>query len=443
MKPISFLTYGCKLNYAEFSTIKRNLLNVGYQIVGFDYSSHIYIINTCSITQNAENKLWGLINKIKTNNPKAKIILLGCYPQMFYKHPQPRDQMGFKQVDLVIGNHDKFQLHVKLLVLLKHHTKRSVSDINKDNVYNSSVSFDQTRTRSFLKIQDGCDYKCSYCTIPNLRGHSRSENIGNIIITIKKLVLLNIKEIVLTGINMGDFINYGLEKQQYSLFDLMNIIEKHIHTNVRIRISSLEPNLLNYKIIKFISTSKLFVPHFHLPLQSGSNEILHQMRRRYNTHIYINKVKTILNLIPYACIGTDIIVGFPGETEDKFLETCQLLKTINISYIHVFKYSDREYTSSHSMTNKINNKICLQRSQIIRFISNQKRKIFYIKNKLQSYRVLFEKQTKTDGKDVYLFGFTDNYIRVKIKFKPQFINQFKRVKLITIDKNNNYDCKVG
>ncbi|MGX7591265.1 MiaB/RimO family radical SAM methylthiotransferase [Candidatus Karelsulcia muelleri] len=445
MKKISFITYGCKLNYSEFSTIKRNLLNVGYKIVGFDYYSHLYIINTCSITQNAEKKLLGLIKKIKKNNKKAKIIVLGCYPQMFYNNSKQIDQFVLKQVDLFLGNKDKFKLPFFLNNNIKIN-KISVSDITTSNFYNSSVSFDKTRTRSFLKIQDGCDYKCSYCTIPNIRGYSISENIFNIIITIKKLIYLNIKEIVLTGINIGDFINYGIEKQKYDFFYLINIIEKKIQKinhkinhKIRIRISSIEPNLLNYKIINFISKSKLFVPHFHIPLQSGSNEILNKMRRRYNTNIYLQKVNTILNIIPYACIGTDVIVGFPGEKESNFLETFNLLKQINISYIHVFKYSDRENTYSNSMKHKINNNICLQRSKIIRLISKKKRKIFYLKNKLKIYRVLFEKKQNQSG---YIFGFTDNYIRVKIKYKQKIINKFKLVKLIRLDKNNHYSCQV-
>ncbi|MGX7590412.1 MiaB/RimO family radical SAM methylthiotransferase [Candidatus Karelsulcia muelleri] len=434
MKKISFLTYGCKLNYSEFSTIKRNLLNVGYQIVGFDYSSQIYIINTCSITHNADNKLLGLIKQIKTNNKKAKIILLGCYPQIFYnkiytKKIDKNDTIVrfLKKVYLVLGNKEKFKLHLFLTNQINNQI--SVSDLTQSTTYNSSVSFDKTRTRSFLKIQDGCDYKCSYCTIPNIRGNSISENIFNIIITIKKLVLLNIKEIVLTGINIGDFINYGIEKQTYDLFDLIKIIEKQINTKIRIRISSIEPNLLNYKIINFISKSKLFVPHFHMPLQSGSNEILKQMRRRYNTKIYIQKVNTILNIIPYACIGTDVIVGFPGEKESNFLETFNFLKQIKISYIHVFKYSDRDNTYSNSIKNKINHNICLQRSKIIRFLSKKKIKIFYLKNQLQIYRVLFEKKPPKSG---YIFGFTDNYIRVKINFKKQLMNKVKIVQLITL-----------
>ncbi|MGX7592945.1 tRNA (N(6)-L-threonylcarbamoyladenosine(37)-C(2))-methylthiotransferase MtaB [Candidatus Karelsulcia muelleri] len=435
MKTISFLTYGCKLNYSEFSTIKRNLLNFGYKIVGFDCSSHIYIINTCSITHNAEQKVLGLIKTIKTNNKKAKIILLGCYPQILYKkiHTISSYSSFFKKVALVLGNQEKFKLH--LFLTKKINQQISVSDITKSKTYNSSVSFDKTRTRSFIKIQDGCDYKCSYCTIPNLRGHSISENIFNIILTIKKLVLLNIKEIVLTGINIGDFINYGKENQTYDLFYLIKIIEQKLTTNIRLRISSIEPNLLTYKIINFISKSKLFVPHFHLPLQSGSKEILKQMRRRYNPNIFIKKVNTILNILPYACIGTDVIVGFPGETDAKFLETFNLLKKINISYIHVFKYSDRDNTYSNSMKNKINQNICLQRRKIIRSLSNKKIKIFYLKNKLQISQVLVEKNNKKSG---YLFGFTENYIRVKIPFQNKISNTLKRVRLLQISHHTKY-----
>ncbi|AXN02592.1 MiaB/RimO family radical SAM methylthiotransferase [Candidatus Karelsulcia muelleri] len=447
MKKISFITYGCKLNYSEFSTIKRNLLNVGYKIVGFDYSSQIYIINTCSITHNADNKLLGLIKTIKTNNKKAKIILLGCYPQSLYnkiyiKKIDADDTISsyssfLKQVYLVLGNNEKFKLH--LFLTNQINKQISVSDLTKYTKYNSSVSFDYTRTRSFIKIQDGCDYKCSYCTIPNIRGNSISENIFNIILTIKKLVLLNIKEVVLTGINLGDFINYGIENKKYDFFYLIKIIEKKLTTKIRIRISSIEPNLLNYKIINFISKSKLFVPHFHIPLQSGSNEILKKMRRRYNPNIYIQKVNTILNILPYACIGTDVIVGFPGENESNFLETFNLLKKINISYIHVFKYSDRDNTYSNSMKNKINPNICFQRSQIIRFLSKKKRKIFYLKNKLQIYRVLFEKTNNRYGE---IFGFTENYIRVRVRvnipFPKNILNTWKLVRLLKIDTHNSY-----
>ncbi|MGX7591413.1 tRNA (N(6)-L-threonylcarbamoyladenosine(37)-C(2))-methylthiotransferase MtaB [Candidatus Karelsulcia muelleri] len=423
----SFITYGCKLNYSEYSTIKRNLLNLGYQYVSWDTFANIYIINSCSITKNAEKDLFFLIRKIKKKNKNAYIILLGCFTHKLYKTEN-------KNVNLILGTKDKFDLPYYLK--LKNKNKNYISIYN--NSYKSSVSLDETRTRSFLKIQDGCDYKCSYCPIPNFRGRSRSENISNIIKTIKKLALLNIKEIVLTGINIGNFGNFGFHKTKYDLFYLLNKIEQNLHSNLRIRISSIEPNLLNNRIISFISKSKIFVPHFHLPLQSGSNYILNKMKRRYNVKIYIKNVNKILNIIPDACIGTDIIVGFPGEKESNFLETYNLLKSLELAYIQVFPYSERENTDAYFMKETIPKILRYKRSKIIRLLSKKKNKNYCLKHLFKHYRVLFEKTNKNG----YIFGFTDTYIRSKIKWKPNIINKFKEVKLIKIDNYNNMECQI-
>ncbi|MGX7638176.1 tRNA (N(6)-L-threonylcarbamoyladenosine(37)-C(2))-methylthiotransferase MtaB [Candidatus Karelsulcia muelleri] len=435
----SFITYGCKLNYSEYSTIKRNLLNLGYQYVSWDTFANIYIINTCTITENAEKDLFILIRKIKKTNKNAYIILLGCFPQKLYKTENINTENILKNVNLILGTKDKFSLPYYLK--LKNKTALALKanyNTNSTSYYNSSVSLNETRTRSFIKIQDGCDYKCSYCPIPNLRGKSRSENISNIIKTIKKLALLNIKEIVLTGINIGNFVNFGFNKKKYDFFYLLNKIEQKINYKIRIRISSIEPNLLNNRIITFISKSKIFVPHFHLPLQSGSNYILNKMKRRYNVKIYIKKVNKILNIIPEACVGTDIIVGFPGEKESNFLETYNLLKSLELAYIQVFPYSERENTDAYFMKETIPKMLRYKRSKIIRLLSKKKNKNYCLKNLFNHYRVLFEKTNKNG----YIFGFTDTYIRSKIKWKPNLINKFKEVKLLKIDNYNNMECQI-
>ncbi|UOQ27689.1 Threonylcarbamoyladenosine tRNA methylthiotransferase MtaB [Candidatus Karelsulcia muelleri] len=482
----SFITYGCKLNYSEYSTIKRNLLNLGYQYVSWDTFANIYIINTCTITENAEKDFFLLIRKIKKTNKNAYIILLGCFPQKLYKteteniykteNNTENTENILKNVNLILGTKDKFSLpyylKLKNKTALALNAKAKTNSTNSNSTYynsnstyynynstyynynynstyynynynstyyyNSSVSLNETRTRSFLKIQDGCDYKCSYCPIPNLRGKSRSENIYNIIKTIKKLALLNIKEIVLTGINIGNFVNFGFNKKKYDLFYLLNKIEQKINYKIRIRISSIEPNLLNNRIINLISKSKIFVPHFHLPLQSGSNYILNKMKRRYNVKIYIKKVNKILNIIPEACVGTDIIVGFPGEKESNFLETYNLLKSLELAYIQVFPYSERENTDAYFMKETIPKILRYKRSKIIRLLSKQKNKNYCLKNLFNHYRVLFEKTNKNG----YIFGFTDTYIRSKIKWKPNLINKFKEVKLIKIDNYNNMECQI-
>ncbi|MGX7593518.1 tRNA (N(6)-L-threonylcarbamoyladenosine(37)-C(2))-methylthiotransferase MtaB [Candidatus Karelsulcia muelleri] len=437
----SFITYGCKLNYSEYSTIKRNLLNLGYQYVSCDTLANIYIINTCSITEKAEKDLFLLIRNIKNKNQNAYIILLGCFPQKLYKTETITRNSNIKHVNLILGTKEKFDLPYYLKLKTKNNIYISnikTFDSHSTYYYKSSVSFDKTRTRSFIKIQDGCDYKCSYCPIPNYRGRSRSENISNIIKTINKLALLNIKEIVLTGINLGNFVNFGFNKTKYDLFDLLNKIEQKINYKIRIRISSIEPNLLNNRIINFISKSKIFVPHFHLPLQSGSNYILNQMKRRYNVKRYIQNVNQILNIIPDACIGTDIIVGFPGEKESNFLETYNLLKSLELAYIQVFPYSERENTDAYLMKETIPKSLRYKRSQIIRLLSKIKNQNYCLKNLFKKNRVLFEK-TKKNG---YIFGFTDTYIRSKTKWKPNLINKFKEVKLIQIDNYNNMECQI-
>ncbi|MGX7590124.1 tRNA (N(6)-L-threonylcarbamoyladenosine(37)-C(2))-methylthiotransferase MtaB [Candidatus Karelsulcia muelleri] len=433
----SFITYGCKLNYSEYSTIKRNLLNLGYQYVSCDTLANIYLINTCSITEKAEKDLFLLIRNIKNQNKNAYIILLGCFTHKLYKTEHlTRTSQGLKNVNLILGTNDKFDLPYYFKLKTKNNIY--ISNLTTTTNYNSSVSFDETRTRSFLKIQDGCDYKCSYCPIPNFRGKSRSENIYNIIKTIQKLALLNIKEIVLTGINIGTFVNFGLNKTKYDLFYLLNKIEQKIKYQIRLRISSIEPNLLNNRIINLMSKSKIFVPHFHLPLQSGSNYILNKMKRRYNVKRYIQTVNQILNIIPDACVGTDIIVGFPGEKESNFLETYNLLKSLDLAYLQVFPYSERENTYAYFMKETIPKSLRYKRSQIIRLLSKRKNKNYCLKHIGKNSRVLFEKTNKNG----YIFGLTDTYIRSKTKFKPNLINKFKEVKLIKIDNSNNMECQI-
>ena len=421
---VAFKTLGCKLNYSETSSISREFIKKGFQKVSFNEASDIYIINTCSVTQNADKEFKYLVNKVKKSNPDSSVVAIGCYAQL-----KPKKISNIPGVDLVIGADKKFDVLNYLNIDNKESKRIHSCEINSVDFFKSSFSLGE-RTRSFLKVQDGCDYKCTYCTIPLARGKSRSGEILKLVENAKYLVSNGIKEIVLTGVNIGD---YGIfdaksNKRESNFLELMTHFNK-INDLERIRISSIEPNLLNDDIIEFVTNSKKFVNHFHIPLQSGSDKILKLMKRRYLSDLYKSRVNKIKDLMPYCCIGVDVIVGFPGETENDFKDTINFLENLDISYLHVFSYSDRDNTESNTFIDKLPAKIKSKRSKILRDLSLKKKKIFYKKNMNTVRPVLFESKNH----DGYIFGYTDNYIRVKSVWSNELVDKIIDCKLIEID----------
>ncbi|XMD34045.1 MAG: tRNA (N(6)-L-threonylcarbamoyladenosine(37)-C(2))-methylthiotransferase MtaB [Candidatus Karelsulcia muelleri] len=430
---VAFSTLGCKLNFTETDTIINKFLIKGYEYVKYISFADIYIINTCSVTNNAEKKLKKLVKIALKNNVNAFIVAIGCYSQV-----NPKKISLINGIDLIIGAKKKFKIINYLENLSKKKTaKIYYSDLKKSDFYFPSYS-KLNRTRSFLKIQDGCDYKCSYCTIPKARGTSKSDEITNIIKYAKNVIKKGIKEIVLTGVNIGDF-GKNL-KPKSNFLELMKAMDSFLYEKkiIRIRISSIEPNLLNDDIINFLLKSKIFVHHFHIPLQSGSDEILNKMKRRYSSNFFEKKIIKIKNLMPNACIGSDVIVGFPGEQEKNFIETYLFLSKLDISYFHVFSYSERINTEaiSFSIKNSIPQKIRYKRSKILRILSKRKKYNFYYKNINKKKKVLFEKKNKSG----YIYGYTDNFIRTKTTWKSFLINQIKKVTLLNIDYLGNMIC---
>ena len=433
-KKVALSTLGCKLNFTETSTISRSISKNGYILTPFSTKADFYIINTCSVTENADKKFRTHLNKAKKLNPKAKNIVIGCYAQL-----KPEEISKIPGVHLVLGANEKFNI-VNYLDTLEVASKPIIHscNINEVNLYESSYSVDD-RTRSFLKIQDGCDYKCSYCTIPLARGVSRSDNLINIFNNVKSISQNGVKEIVLTGVNIGDFGKgeFGDKKHKHTFLELIKALDQFDGIN-RFRVSSIEPNLLKNEIIDFISNSKKFVPHFHIPLQSGSNKILGLMRRRYQKELYRNKINSVKNKMKNACIGVDVIVGFPEETEDDFLETYNFLLNLNISYLHVFTYSERDNTKSSKMDNIVPIQVKARRSKMLRALSEKKKRIFYESQINKIKYVLFE----TENKSGYIYGFTENYIKVKIPWNPYLCNQIIKVKLIEIDEEGFMKVKI-
>ena len=425
-KKVALTTLGCKLNFTETSTISRSLFKNGYILTPFNTKADFYIINTCSVTENADKKFRSYLNKAKKLNPKAKNIVIGCYAQL-----KPEEISKITGVHLVLGANEKFNI-VNYLDTLEVASNPIIHscNINEVNLYESSYSIDD-RTRSFLKIQDGCDYKCSYCTIPLARGVSRSDKLINIFNNVKSISQNGVKEIVLTGVNIGDFGKgeFGDKKHKHTFLELIKALDQFDGIN-RFRVSSIEPNLLKNEIIDFISNSKKFVPHFHIPLQSGSDKILGLMRRRYQKELYRNKINYIKSKMKNACIGVDVIVGFPGETDDDFLETYNFLLNLNISYLHVFTYSERDNTESSKMDNIVPIQVKARRSKMLRALSEKKKRIFYESQINKIKYVLFE----TENKSGYIYGFTENYIKVKIPWNPYLCNQIIKVKLTEIDE---------
>lgn len=423
MKKVAFYTLGCKLNYSETSTIARKFEDSGYRKVEFTDSPDIFIINTCSVTENADKKCHKIVREARAISPDAYVAIIGCYAQL-----KPQEIAEIPGVDAVLGAAEKFRL-VELLDGFVRTPSAQVfaSDIEKVNTFNTSYSiFDRTRT--FLKVQDGCDYSCTFCTIPLARGSSRSDSIENIVKSAKEIGQTEVKEIVLTGVNTGDFgLQNGQRKERF--IDLIKQLDETEGIE-RFRISSIEPNLLTDEIIEFVAHSKRFVPHFHVPLQSGSNKILKLMKRRYLRELYVSRVEKIKSEMPHACIGVDVIVGFPGETHEDFLETYQFLNELNISYLHVFTYSERDNTPASTMVGSVPQKDRNERSRMLHILSDKKRRAFYEQNIGAETRVLFE----NDVENGQMHGFTDNYVRVTAKYDPILINEIKNVRLTAINE---------
>jgi threonylcarbamoyladenosine tRNA methylthiotransferase MtaB len=422
MKKVAFYTLGCKLNYSETSTISRMFEEKGYKKVDFTDTPDIFIINTCSVTENADKKCHKIVREARSISPDAYVTIIGCYAQL-----KPQEIATIPGVDAVLGAAEKFRL-VELLdgFVRKPQPEVFASDVEKANSFNTSFSM-HDRTRTFLKVQDGCDYSCSFCTIPLARGASRSDSISNIVNTAKEIAATDVKEIVLTGVNTGDFGSQD-GKRVERFIDLIKELD-NVEGIDRFRISSIEPNLLSDDIIDFVSTSNRFVPHFHIPLQSGSNKVLKLMRRRYQRELYMSRVEKIKSVMPHCCIGVDVIVGFPGETREDFLETYQFLNELDISYLHVFTYSERDNTLAATMEGAVNPKERAERSKMLHILSDKKRRKFYEDHVGKEFNVLFE----NDIENGLMHGFTQNYIRVAAKYDPILINEIKAVKLTSIN----------
>jgi threonylcarbamoyladenosine tRNA methylthiotransferase MtaB len=424
MKKVAFYTLGCKLNYSETSTISRMFEEKGYKKVDFTDTPDIFIINTCSVTENADKKCHKIVREARCISPDAYVAIIGCYAQL-----KPKEIAAIPGVDAVLGAAEKFRL-VELLdgFVRKPEAEVFASSIENANRFNTSYSL-HDRTRTFLKVQDGCDYSCSFCTIPLARGASRSDSIVNIVKAAEEIGQTEVREVVLTGVNTGDF---GLQegRRVERFIDLIKALDNVAGID-RFRISSIEPNLLTDEIIEFVTTSKKFVPHFHIPLQSGSNKILKLMKRRYLRELYADRVWKIKSQMPNCCIGVDVIVGFPGETHEDFLETYNFLNELDISYLHVFTYSERENTLASEMAGSVPRHERAERSKMLHILSDKKRRRFYEENIGKESVVLFE----NDVEDGMMHGFTENYIRVTAKYDPILINELKKLKLAGINSD--------
>tara|TARA_B110000211_G_scaffold65268_1_gene75177 strand:- start:1068 stop:2378 length:1311 start_codon:yes stop_codon:yes gene_type:complete len=427
MKKVAFHTLGCKLNFSETSTIARSCEEEGYEKVEFKEHADIYVLNTCSVTENADKECKRLVRQVLKVNPEAFVVIIGCFAQL-----KPGEIAKYEGVDLVLGATEKFKLSSYLNDLSKQEIAEVHScEIVDANFFEAAYSIGD-RTRAFLKVQDGCDYKCTYCTIPLARGISRSDKLNNVLKNAKEISERDIKEIVLTGVNIGDYGKgeFGNKKHEHTFLELVQALDK-VEGISRLRISSIEPNLLKDETIDFVSESDVFVPHFHIPLQSGSDELLKKMKRRYLTGLYTERVSRIKEKMPDACIGVDVIVGFPGETEELFQETYSLLNELDISYLHVFTYSERANTEAAVMEDVIDKGIRNQRSKMLRILSAKKKRAFYEKNIGSTRTVLFEH----DNKNGFIQGFTENYVKVKLEYDPGLRNQIVKVKLNDFDED--------
>lgn len=426
-KKVAFYTLGCKLNFSETSTIARNFQHEGFERVDFEEVADIYVINTCSVTENADKQFKQIVKKALKNNNKAFVAAVGCYAQL-----KPEELAAVDGVDLVLGATEKFKITDYLNDLSKNDLGEVHScEIEEANFYVGSYSIGD-RTRAFLKVQDGCDYKCTYCTIPLARGISRSDELENVLKNAKEISLQGIKEIVLTGVNIGDYGKgeFGNKKHEHTFLELVHALDE-VEGIERLRISSIEPNLLKNETIEFVSKSRTFVPHFHIPLQSGSNEVLKKMKRRYLRELYVDRVNKIREVMPDACIGVDVIVGFPGETDEHFLETYHFLNDLDISYLHVFTYSERDNTEAAEMEGIVPGNVRSKRSKMLRGLSVKKRRAFYESQIGTTRTVLFE----AENKEGYIHGFTENYVKVKTPWNPELVNTLHEIKLTKIDED--------
>jgi threonylcarbamoyladenosine tRNA methylthiotransferase MtaB len=418
-KTVAFYTLGCKLNFSETSSIGRQLTEAGMQKVAFEAGADVYVVNTCSVTDNADKKCKKIVKEALRHNPNAFVAIVGCYAQL-----KPNEIAKIPGVDVVLGAAEKFNIENYLNDI----SKREVAIVKEGKIkdvldYHASYSIGD-RTRSFLKVQDGCDYFCSFCTIPLARGKSRSDTIANIVKQAEEIVSQGIKEIVLTGVNTGDF-GQGTDENFYQLLQAL----EQVNGLERIRISSIEPNLLTDEIIELVAKSNVIVPHFHIPLQSGSDKILQSMRRRYLTELYTSRVNKIKALMPHCCIGVDVIVGYPGEEHQDFIDTYNYLNELNISYLHVFTYSERVNTTAYKLPGKVNLSERADRSKMLHILSDKKRLAFYNEHIGKTYPVLWEAENDNN----VMYGFTNNYIKVKTNYDPMLVNEIVEVEITAID----------
>lgn len=425
-KKVAFYTLGCKLNFAESSAIARSLEPMGFSRVEFTESPDLFVINTCSVTDHADKKCKKVVREAKKINPNSVVTIIGCYAQL-----KPNEIVEIPGVDLVLGANEKFKLPELISPYLENpgvYPKIIASEIRYDLDYHASFSLND-RTRTFLKVQDGCDYPCAYCTIPLARGQSRSGKIDEILPLIEEIGKNGVKEVVLTGVNIGDF---GIQngKRLETFFDLVKAIENQNDVH-RFRISSIEPNLLTNPLLDFLATSKKFVPHFHIPLQSGSNAVLRLMKRRYQRELYADKVETIKKLMPNACIGVDVIVGHPGETNELFLETYEFINQLDISYLHVFPYSERPNTYAVAIQPKVQDREKTERSKMLHILSDKKKRAFYESQIGLKGQALFEESSEAG----LMEGFTENYIRVSAPYDPLLINTIQPVRYKSIEES--------
>ena len=427
-RKVAFYTLGCKLNYSETSSIGRMFSNAGYNTVDFTDTPDVFVINTCSVTENADKKCKKVVKEALKISPNAYVTIVGCYAQL-----KPKEIAEIPGVDMVLGAAEKFQIIDHITDLTKNPKALVYNQpVSEANQFVSAYSFGD-RTRTFLKVQDGCDYSCTFCTIPLARGASRSDTIENAIKQAEEIAASGVKEIVLTGVNLGDFgIRDG--KREDKFFDLVKALDK-VEGIDRIRISSIEPNLLTDEIIEFVSTSARFVPHFHIPLQSGSDKILGLMRRRYKRELYADRVTKIKELMPDCCIGVDVIVGFPGETREDFIDTYNFLNRLDVSYLHVFTYSERENTLAKEMSGVVPGSTRAERSKMLHILSDKKRRAFYESQLTKTEEVLFE----GDIKDGFMHGFTRNYVKVRTKYDPVLVNELKAVHLTNISPEGDVE----
>lgn len=428
-KKVAFYTLGCKLNFSETSTIARNFQDEGFDRVDFEEVADMYVINTCSVTENADKQFKQIVKKAMKLNDKAFVAAVGCYAQL-----KPEELAAVDGVDLVLGATEKFKITDYINDLSKNDMGEIHScEIEEADFYVGSYSIGD-RTRAFLKVQDGCDYKCTYCTIPLARGISRSDALENVLKNAYEISQQGIKEIVLTGVNIGDYGKgeFGNKKHEHTFLDLVKALDE-VEGIERLRISSIEPNLLKNETIDFVSKSRTFVPHFHIPLQSGSNEILGKMKRRYQREVYVDRVENIRKVMPHACIGVDVIVGFPGETDEHFLETYNFLNELDISYLHVFTYSERDNTEAATMENVVPMNVRSKRSKMLRGLSVKKRRAFYESQIGTNRTVLFE----SENKEGYIHGFTENYVKVKTPWNPELVNTLHEINLTRIDEDGS------